>query len=164
MMSDFDDVVNAIMRTSGLTDRARAERIAIANGHRRDVVDPEQAERDGNVLEKTEQSEVMKLFRAHGFMVYSLSQSRASKQTPGLPDLWVVHRELPLAFWFETKRQVGGTRSSAQLDFAAECERAHVGYAFGDRHAAIEQLLTLGIIERTEHGILEPVRRARANV
>jgi hypothetical protein len=161
-MSDFDEIVDTLMIQTGI-DRTRAEAIVRDNGYRRPVVDPTLIERDANALEKAEQHEVAKLFRGHGFIVYNLSQSRAAKQTPGLADLWVVHRELPIAFWFETKRQVGGEHSDAQLAFAAECQRCQVGYATGDRFAAAEHLIALGLVERTEHGILEPVRRPRAH-
>jgi hypothetical protein len=81
-----------------------------------------------------------------------LSQPRASKQTPGIPDLWLTRAartDAPaFAFWWESKRQVGGKRSSAQEAFGAECAAAGVGYGFGDRHDARQYLATLGVIDR----------------
>jgi hypothetical protein len=75
-----------------------------------------------NVLEKEEQR------------VYWLSQAERSGQTPGLGDLWLAHPARRLATWWETKRQLGGTRSRVQQDFAAECISCEVGYGFGDRY------------------------------
>jgi hypothetical protein len=163
MADDFDDIVNSIMRSTGLTDRSRAERIAVQNGHRRQVVDPVVAERERLAVEKHEQWEIVKLFRSFGCTVYVLSQPRAAKQTPGLADLYVQHRSLGRAWWFETKRQVGGHVSPAQQDFADGNRACGVGSFIGDRHDATELLITLGLVERTEHGILEPVRRPRAH-
>jgi hypothetical protein len=114
------------------------------------------AARDANVVEKAEQLEVTKTFRAFGFDVYSTSQYRAAKVTPGIPDLWCVHRERPIAFWMECKRQVGGRLSPAQQAFQASCIRCGVGYVAGDRHAAAEHLVALGLACR-DRGVLEPI-------
>jgi hypothetical protein len=115
------------------------------------------AQRDANVLEKAEQAEVTKTYRAFGFDVYSTSQYRAAKVTPGIPDLWCVHRERPIAFWWETKRQVGGRLSPAQLLFQESCQRCDVGYGTGDRHAAAEHLVALGLAFMTAIRTLEPI-------
>jgi hypothetical protein len=119
-------------------------------------------ERDEHALEKQEQVEVRKLLIAYGFKVYNLSQARASKQSPGLPDLWCVHTREPVAFWFETKRQVGGKLSPPQLEFQAECLRCEVRHFVGDRHSAAALLLSLGLAEpgpRESAYALEPVHR-----
>jgi hypothetical protein len=97
--------------------------------------------RDAGVLEKAEQAEVVKRFRVCGFKVYSLSQARASKQTPGLPDLWLMNPARALGLWWETKRQKGGRFSDAQLEFAAACEYCRVNYAAGDRYDAERWLI-----------------------
>jgi hypothetical protein len=120
------------------------------------VPDPA-AQRDANVLEKAEQLVVTKTFRAFGFDVYSTSQYRPAKVTPGIPDLWCVHRERPIAFWWETKRQVGGRLSSAQLLFQESCQRCDVGYGTGDRHAAADHLVALGLAFMTAIHTLEPI-------
>jgi hypothetical protein len=117
-------------------------------------------QRDANVLEKAEQAEVTKTFRAFGFDVYSLSQPRATKQSPGLPDLWCVHRERPIAFWWETKRQVGGRLSPAQMLFQESCQRCDVGYGTGDRHAAADHLIALGLAFMTAIATLEPIHNS----
>jgi hypothetical protein len=77
-------------------------------------------ERDSERLEKAEQLEVTKVFRAFGGRVYSLSQARASKQTPGLGDLFVVFPGIA-SFWFETKRQKGARVSEVQQEFHDLC-------------------------------------------
>lgn len=119
-------------------------------------VAPEPA-RDDRVLEKEEQREVVKRFRVCGFNVYSTSQARAAKVTPGIPDLWLVHCEQPIALWWETKRQVGGQHSDAQLDFAAECVRCGVPYGSGDRYDAECWLIEHELAEYAG-GVFEPRR------
>lgn len=98
-----------------------------------------------NVREKEEQTYIAKLFRGFGCKVYNLSQPRASKQTPGLPDLWVVHRTHRVAFWFEVKRSSGGRISDAQREFGEECERARVLHYVGDRRTAAKLLVDVGL-------------------
>jgi hypothetical protein len=103
------------------------------------------AEDRARVLEKQEQSEIVKQFRAYSFVVYNLSQARAAKQTPGLPDLWIAHTRLALAGWWESKRPVGGSLSSAQRDFREQCIRCSVSYGTGDRRAAALWLIEQGL-------------------
>lgn len=97
--------------------------------------------------EKEEQAAVVKIFREAGCKVYNLSQARKTKQTPGLPDLWVVHLPSRRAFWFEVKRTRGGVMSEFQKDFASECNECGVRHFVGDRAEARRalrlQLITL---------------------
>jgi hypothetical protein len=116
------------------------------------------AERQENVVEKDEQREVRKLLLAFGFRVYWLSQARVSGQTSGLPDLWFSHQRLPIAGWFEVKRQRGGRFSDAQKTFGEECQRCGIHYVAGDRHAARTFLITLGLTQIVG-GTLEPIPR-----
>lgn len=102
------------------------------------------ASRRADVSEKVEQAIIMKMARAIGMHVYNLSQARASKQTPGLPDLWITHESRRFAGWWETKRQVGGERSGPQIEFASECFAATVPYGFGDRYHFASWLRTNG--------------------
>lgn len=111
-----------------------------------------------NALEAREQRRVIDLFRAMGCRVYETSQKRAAKVTPGIPDLWVVCIRAGLAWWWETKRSAGGRHSSVQLDFAEECVLTGTPYGTGDRRAAEEYLIGLGLAERLADGSLEPVR------
>jgi hypothetical protein len=134
-LSEFDVIVSALVAKGFSRELAEAEVRRQHPNIRR--VEREQIEaRRENVLEKEEQAFIAKLFRGFGCKVYNLSQARAAKQTPGLPDLWVVHLEAKLAFWFETKRQVGGKLSAAQLQFRDECAIAGVKHYWGDRYAA----------------------------
>lgn len=98
--------------------------------------DPKAIERDKRIREKAEQEAVTKLFRRHGFTVRSTSQARPSKIAIGFPDLFVTHRSRPLAFFWETKRQVGGVVSEAQQEFADDCARCGVRWYTGDRYHA----------------------------
>ncbi len=109
------------------------------------------------VLEKREQHEIVKRLRVCGFVVYWLSQARASKQTPGLPDLWFVHRSEPIAGWFEAKRQVGGRLSPAQQEFRAHCDRTGIRHLVGDRYFAERWLVDVGLAT-LEAAMLVPVR------
>lgn len=104
---------------------------------------PLEIARDPLVLEKAEQHACYKLFRAYGFNVRNLSQARASRQGAGLGDAWVVHRVEPIAFWWETKRQVEGELSPAQVEMRDDCERCVIPYYSGDRYHAAELLVRL---------------------
>jgi hypothetical protein len=68
-----------------------------------------------------------------------------SKQTPGLPDLWVTHKARGLAFWFEVKRSKEFRISDAQADFRVECTAAGVNHCWGDRRTAAKLLVDLGL-------------------
>lgn len=73
--------------------------------------------------EKRVQGDVKRALWTLGFHVSDLSQPRASMQTPGLPDLYVLHRRWKLACWIEVKAP-GGKLSGAQQvwhDEAAAC-------------------------------------------
>lgn len=148
-ITEFDRLVSAM--TALHVPRPKAEAAARAQlgitGSGADV-DPAQCERDGSIAEKAEQLAIVKLFREHGCTVRSTSQARPSKIAIGFPDLFVTHRTLPLAFFWETKRQVGGVVSDAQKDFGADCWRCGVRWYTGDRHDA-QRLLDEQHIPRT---------------
>lgn len=154
-MLDFESMVTALQSQYGI-DRTRAEAIARENLKLPAAPGPEDVRRE-NALEKTEQYEIMKLFRAFAFQVYNLSQARASKIAPGVPDLWCVHRDQPIAFFFECKRSAGGKFSEAQIRFREQAVRCGIGYASGDRRAARHHLITLGLA-RVVGNDLEPIR------
>lgn len=125
---------------------------------------PAEIARDDKILEKAEQAAIVKLFRAYGCTVRNLSQARASKQAPGIGDLWVTRRQRiveraggrfhqpGIAFWFESKRQVGGKRSPDQVEFGEDCIESGVGYGFGDRYDAAKFLITIGLAIEDAHG------------
>lgn len=98
--------------------------------------EPAEEKRRADLLEKHEQNAVRKIFVAHGCAVYNLSQSRATKQTPGLPDLFVFSSRSGHAFWFETKRPVGGVQSRPQREFQERCAQCGVRYVIGGQTEA----------------------------
>lgn len=155
MTLPFTALVEQLMLATGC-DRAKAEAVARQNGHQPPA--PPAEDRNASILEKQEQAYVVRLFREFGFDVWSLSQPRASKQTPGLPDLLVTNSELRLATFWETKRQVGGRFSEHQRRFAASCAATELPYASGDRRDAQRWLIQRGLA-RVLNGVLEPVRK-----
>jgi hypothetical protein len=112
-------------------------------------------------LEKEIQASVVKLYTAFGCDVYNLSQARASKQTPGLPDLWCFYRGIDLdrsfGFWHETKTPKG-QQSVAQIEFEARCVSTGTLYVLGGVAAAEAHLIRFGLAERV-NGTLERPRR-----
>jgi hypothetical protein len=136
-------------RTRRITlPQLRAERVTAA------------AEPDPAQLEDAERREVVRVYRAFGCLVYNLSQPRRAKYlTPGLPDLWIVHRGSGRAWWHEAKRPVGGRYSGPQLEFRDGCATCRVDWVGGDRRDAQERLVAIGVAEWGPGGTLEPVRR-----
>jgi hypothetical protein len=149
-LADFGRIVDGIVHTTGV-DRSRAAEIARANGYTPDELTLAQLaeqQRDARILEAAEQKEVIKCLREHGFTVRSTSQYRASKIAIGVADLWCTHREQPIAFWWETKRQVGGVLSDAQRDFADDCARCNIRCYSGHRYDAERVCRELGFSRR----------------
>ena len=96
-------------------------------------------------LEKEEQAAIIRLFEAVGTIVCRLSQSRASRQTEGLPDLYCFHPGKRVAWWWETKRQKGGKVSPSQEFFRDLHETPHqiaVPYALSGALRDAERWLT----------------------
>lgn len=89
--------------------------------------------------ERQVQRAVCQLYELHGCAVYDLSQPRATMQTPGLPDLWIVWAERGAAWWHEVKRP-GGRATPAQLLFRRHCQAAGIGYVIGGLDEAAGQL------------------------
>ena len=141
-MSDYESVVEQLVAQG--VPRDRAERYA----REKFPTPPADIERKANVLEKEEQAIIMKIARAIGCTVRSTSQARASKVSPGIPDLWISHRARCFAGWFEVKRQAGGRTSSEQIDFGEECRAAGIAYGLGDRFQFAAWL--------TDHGFTPP--------
>lgn len=96
--------------------------------------------------EKEEQRACWKIFRAHGCEVFWLSQARASKQTPGLADMFVFAPRYNAAWWFETKRPVGGIQSKVQQRFEELCHQCGVRYIIGGQAEAYAILREIGAI------------------
>lgn len=132
-MIDFEAMVSQIVSLG--YSRAVAESQVRAQ-HPAIAPPPADVVRDAAVLERKEQAEVAKIFRAHGCLVYSLSQPRATKQAPGLADLYVFAPRARLAWWFEVKRPVGGVQSPAQREFQQLCDQCGVRYVIGGQREA----------------------------
>lgn len=85
--------------------------------------------------EKAEQQRIRLLFHACGFVSYNLSQSRASMQTPGLPDIWFANPETGHALWWECKAAKPNGKPKPlrkeQATFRAECLDCGVGHGWG---------------------------------
>ena len=101
-----------------------------------------------DVLEATEQRDITKMARAIGLRVRDQSQKRPSKVAPGIPDLIVTCNAVGFFGYWETKRQVGGVRSTSQIEFGDDCIAARIPYGFGDRYEFARWL--------TAHGFTPP--------
>lgn len=80
--------------------------------------------------EKSVQVRVIATFKAHGGVVASLSQPRASMQTPGIADLYVFLPRRRRTVWWETKRP-GGKQSKEQIEFERLCRACGHDYGLG---------------------------------
>lgn len=81
----------------------------------------------------------MTLLRALGFHVSRFQQTRASRQTIGVPDLWIGHPGWQLSGWLELKAP-GGRLSPAQRAWHA------TAHASGARVAVVhdrDELVTV---------------------
>jgi hypothetical protein len=145
-----DALLNHLLATGADPENAAARAAATypeaARAHQAET--RAEAERDARILEDAEQREIRKMLGAIGFRVWNTSQPRAAKVSPGLPDQWITHEARGFAGWFETKRQVGGERSTAQREFGDACHRAGVPYGYGDRFDLARWLI--------EHGFTPP--------
>jgi len=80
-----------------------------------------------------------------GVACYSLSQGRHTRQSAGLPDLYLLHPKLG-GIWLEIKAP-NGRRSGAQVVFHDRCERSAVKHLFVSSLEPIRQLcINAGLI------------------
>lgn len=159
LLNEFDDLVSQLMAQGAPRDRAEIAARMHLRSTRGMAMEPDDVDAVGDErrLERDEQIEIRKLFIAYGFRIYNLSQARATKQTPGLFDLWCVHEREPIAFWFDAKRPVGWKLSPAQIEFVELNIKAGVSAYYGDRRAAAQLLVDLGLAVRIDDR-LEPAR------
>jgi hypothetical protein len=111
-------------------------------------------------LEREIQAEVVKLYLAFRCMVYNLSQPRATKQTPGLADIYVIHMPSHSVWWHELKTP-RGRQSPPQVEFQEVHKYTGVGYVVGGVKAAEAHLIKMAIAMRDSDGSLEPLRSRR---
>jgi hypothetical protein len=98
-------------------------------------------------LEKGEQWEVVKLYRALGCKVYS--QPRATMQTEGLGDLFVVCPRKRLAWWHESKRRIDGDltkQTEEQIELQRLMDLCGIPYVLGGFKEAFTYLREIGVI------------------
>lgn len=89
------------------------------------------------------ESDCRAVFEKAGCTVYSTSQRRASKVSPGIPDLIVMGPPgSPFLLFFEVKHGQGKL-SEAQRRFQLHCQRTGTRYAAGSKAAARKLLSTL---------------------
>lgn len=105
--------------------------------------------------EKAEQRAIVRLYEAIGCHVYSFSQPRKTMQTPGIPDLYVIHPGAGQAWWHEVKRQVGpdwalppsaSAQRPEQREFQERVEACGDIYILGSRTDAKNWLEAIGIL------------------
>jgi hypothetical protein len=110
-------------------------------------------------LEKEIQRDVVKRYKVCACKVYWLSQPRATKQSLGIPDLYIrpPRRIKYRSFWHEAKTPTG-EQSEEQLEFQIDCDAEGTDYVLGGVVAAEDQLIKLGLAERI-NGVFEPIRR-----
>jgi hypothetical protein len=65
-----------------------------------------------------------------GFSIWRFSQSRATQQSPGIPDRRYVNVVWGVAFWWEAKKE-GGEQSPHQRAFELECSSVGEHYVCG---------------------------------
>lgn len=87
-----------------------------------------------SATEKAVQAGVVRALRAMGFVVNDMSQPRATKQAPGVPDLYAQHPAWGIRLWVEVKAARGRVRHAQQRWH--EAERAAGGAVVVARSAA----------------------------
>lgn len=101
--------------------------------------------KSGFLRESDVKRRVFALLRTCRCAVYSLSQSRASHQTPGLPDVYVFPGRGKPPFWWEAKAARGRGRP-VQLKFKYLCEDSGVRCIVGGEAEVRAHLRALGIL------------------
>lgn len=121
MSFTLDEMTSAIQSQTGLPyEKARAvaaQNLGGQTGQRPVVEEPKPKAASPNG-EKGEQLAIKRSAIARGAFVYEFSQARATNQTPGIPDLylvWPTH-----ALWWECKTATG-VLSQPQARFMAQC-------------------------------------------
>lgn len=107
-------------------------------------------------LERTVYEAVARVLTLAGCQVYRLAQSQASRQTAGLPDLWVFG---PAAVaWIEVKRP-GGRLRPEQRVFRERCQARKVEHVVGGLEQVEALLVRWGLADPIPGGVcLRPHR------
>lgn len=87
--------------------------------------------------EKDEERDGDRVMVLYGFAPWRLSQPRATKQTPGLPDRLYTDETRGVAVWWEAKRE-GGRQRPAQRAFQRAVEACGDVYLLGPATVLID--------------------------
>jgi len=92
--------------------------------------------------EKQWEAWVIEAFRAAGCIVVKLSQPRATMQTEGTPDLFVMCPRRHAAFWYEVKRPGQPLRPAQQRfrELALACGQRHYWGALAEAKGLLAEL------------------------
>lgn len=108
--------------------------------------------------EKAEERMASKLMcDALGFTRWNLQQSRATKQTPGWPDVLYTHQQRGLAVFYEAKAPKG-KQSPAQREFQSHVTAAGMAYVVGTHEAMTVWAVARGLVKVTTFGTIEVLR------
>ena len=113
--------------------------------------DAEISELEDDVVEEAD-----RIMRALGFTVIRLSQKRASKVTPGVPDRYYLHPRRKLALWYEGKSSTGRARPE-QLQFQQLCRDTGVHHVLGGLDRLREWLTWQRVATFDENGMPQPI-------
>ena len=104
-------------------------------------------------LEKQEEADIINAYRMADCTIVSFAQARATRQTPGIPDLKVYDQHTNSTWWHEVKRRQGdgykrvnSVQSPAQKSFQDMCESCGEEYIIGPLDAALTKLRAMGRI------------------
>lgn len=116
---------------------------------------------DQDALEAEELAEGDKWVRALRGVIYSFSQPRASKQTPGIADRLYCFPHIRIAFWWEAKSSTGRQRPD-QKNFQRDVEACGQAYVLGTSEVLKQFLVLLHLATMNPDGSLEPIRQPEA--
>ena len=96
--------------------------------------------------EREIRAEGVKLLRALGCRVEVFSENRATRNTPGVPDVYAFLPQGRGTFWWEAKA-TGGTISDGQVEFERRCLMCGQPYVRGGLAELRHFLAGLGILD-----------------
>lgn len=96
-------------------------------------------------FERDMQRAVIRLYESVGCRVVRFSQTRATRQTPGIPDLKVYCPRKGVTWWMEVKAP-GGKQEPEQQVFQALAEACGETYVLGGLEVALRQLERVGVV------------------
>lgn len=107
--------------------------------------------------EKREEFAAQRLMATLGFTSWRLSQARATRQTPGWPDLFFTHPAKRLAVFYEAKAPKG-KQSTAQREFQSHVIAAGMEYVVGTHDVLVAWAEAKGLCRALASGGLERTR------